>query len=64
MTGHILSLRHKLAPKLTREIAAVLVFKALFLAALYFAFFANPAPRDASGILFSPAASTAPAETR
>ncbi|MFZ0693258.1 MAG: cytochrome oxidase putative small subunit CydP [Alphaproteobacteria bacterium] len=64
MTGHISSLRHKLAHKLTREIVAVLVFKAAFLAVLYFAFFANPAPRDASGILFSPAASTMPAETR
>ena len=64
MTGHILSLRHKLAHKLTREIAAILVFKALFLAALYFAFFANPAPHEASGIYFSPAASTLSAKTR
>ena len=29
---------------LSREITAVLVFKAAFLAALYFAFFAGPAP--------------------
>jgi len=64
VTGHILSLRHKLAHKLTKEIAAVLVFKAVFLAALYLAFFANPAPREASGILFSPVASTMPAGTR
>jgi hypothetical protein len=29
---------------LTREITAVLVFKAVFLTALYFAFFDGPAP--------------------
>jgi len=43
---------------LGREITAVLVFKVLFLTALYFAFFAGPAParpRDILAIL-APAA--------
>lgn len=43
---------------LSREIAAVLIFKALFLTALYFAFFAEPKPTALSG-LFAPVAGDA-----
>jgi len=38
---------------LVREIMAVLAFKALFLTALYYAFFANPAPAP-RGAIFAP----------
>jgi len=41
---------------LSREITAVLVFKALALTALYFAFFAGPAPHDGAAIFRAPAA--------
>ena len=39
---------------LSREITAVLVFKAAFLAALYFAFFDGPAPGPVVPILPAP----------
>jgi hypothetical protein len=47
---------------LAREITAVLVFKALFLTALYYAFFAGPTPPPRAGI-FAPAA-PGPSEAR
>ena len=43
---------------LAREITAVLVFKVLFLTALYFAFFAGPAPARPQDMfaIFAPSA--------